>query len=151
MEGKCLESAGASNRVSPPVGAALSLFSKASSLFARKQFPVMSHREFIRNYLVLRLIPISVSSPKAQKRRNSLFFSLLAGNLDLADRFGGTTSTTRWSARPGVISSVAESGELVQNFYTALVCRRRPPGSTPSRASSPPSRAAGSDAEPSIP
>src|SRR5277367_2383252 len=80
MEGKCLESAGASNRVSPPVGAALSLSSKASSLSARKEFPVLSHREFIRNYLILRLIPISVSSPKAQKRRNSLFFSLLAGN-----------------------------------------------------------------------
>jgi hypothetical protein len=43
---------------------ALSLFSKASSLFARKEFPVMSHREFIGNYLILRIIPSSVSSPK---------------------------------------------------------------------------------------
>jgi hypothetical protein len=31
-----------------PVGSALSLFSKASSLFARKEFPVMPHKGIYR-------------------------------------------------------------------------------------------------------
>jgi hypothetical protein len=44
----------------PAIDAALSLFSTASSLFGHKEFPVMTHREFIRNYLILRIIPISV-------------------------------------------------------------------------------------------
>jgi hypothetical protein len=66
----------------------------------------MTHREFIRNYLILRLIPISVSSPKTQKRRYSLFFSLLArnstrqrpvwqGRLTLRVRFGAYPESAR--------------------------------------------------------
>src|ERR1700690_4547375 len=61
-------------------------------------------REFIGNYLILRLIPSSVSSPKAQKRRNSLFFSLLAGNSNDRDRFRGTTSTTKKSVETTVVA-----------------------------------------------
>jgi hypothetical protein len=82
-----------------PIGAALSLFSKASSLFARKEFPVTAHREFIRNYLILRLYSNIAFIPEGQKRRNSLFFSLLAGNSPGRDWFGRTTSTTRKSAQ----------------------------------------------------
>jgi hypothetical protein len=44
----------------------------------------------------------------AGKLRISLFFSLLAGNLVVGDRFGGTTSTTTKSAQIDVISSATE-------------------------------------------
>jgi hypothetical protein len=39
-----------------------------------------------------------------RKLRNSLFFSLLAGNLGVGDRFHGTAFPTRLSARTDVIS-----------------------------------------------
>jgi hypothetical protein len=108
MEGKCLESAYASNRVS------LSC--------RRSPFPVIKSKFAVR----LQRIPCYVAqgiypqlsdivfysdigfSSKVQKRRNSLFFSLLAGNSPDRDRFGKTTSTTTKSAQIDVISSATE-------------------------------------------
>jgi hypothetical protein len=71
---------------------ALSLFSKASSLFARKEFPVMSHREFIGNSDIASYSFIGFISEGPKATKFPVLF-LLAGNLDLADGFGRTTST----------------------------------------------------------
>jgi hypothetical protein len=53
-----------------------------------QRIPCYVAREFIGNYLILRLIHSSGSSPKAPKAAKFPVLFLLAGNLDLADGFG---------------------------------------------------------------
>jgi hypothetical protein len=74
----------------------------------RNFFPVHLHREFqsqvidSSNYLNLAF------TPTPPKTRDSLFFSLLAGNLAGGDRFCRTASTTRKSARAPVVPAVQD-------------------------------------------
>ena len=67
-------------------------------------FPVTILREFVRNALNLMVDFVSISARRGLFLKNSLFFSLLAGNSTVGDRFRGTASATRKSAQIDVIS-----------------------------------------------
>jgi hypothetical protein len=81
----------------------------------------------------------------AARGKNEVIFpvySLLLKNGATGDQFAGTASTTRESARPGMISSAALSLRNVEDSHSSPVrpCQGSGPGSRPAATSASRSR-----------